>query len=107
MFLDLRAADTPDRFEADVCIVGAGAAGISLATALAGSKLRVLLLESGGMEFDAATQELYSGAMAGLEYAALDTARLRWLSVLVIAQTASSGRLSNAHCTDATAASVT
>ena len=78
MFLDLRAADTPDRFEADVCIVGAGAAGISLATALAGSKLRVLLLESGGMEFDAATQELYSGAMAGLEYAALDTARLRW-----------------------------
>ena len=34
---------------ADVCIVGAGAAGISMALQFIGSGIEVLLLESGGL----------------------------------------------------------
>ena len=37
---------------ADVCIVGAGAAGITIAAELAGSDIAVILLESGGLERD-------------------------------------------------------
>lgn len=47
--------------QADICIVGAGAAGIAMAMELIDSGLEVLLLESGGFEFDAKTQSLYEG----------------------------------------------
>ncbi|MFZ0498946.1 MAG: GMC family oxidoreductase [Steroidobacteraceae bacterium] len=50
--------------QADVCIVGAGAAGITLALELANSGLGVLLLESGGLKPERGTQQLYEGAVA-------------------------------------------
>ncbi len=50
--------------QADICIVGAGAAGIAMALELIDSGIEVLLLESGGFEFDAKTQSLYEGAVA-------------------------------------------
>ena len=46
---------------ADVCIVGAGAAGIALALSLVDSGLDVLLLESGGLKHEPETQALYQG----------------------------------------------
>ncbi len=49
--------------DTDVCIVGAGAAGITLALELAGTGLSVLLVESGGMEAEEAVQKLYEGAV--------------------------------------------
>jgi choline dehydrogenase-like flavoprotein len=49
---------------ADLCIVGAGAAGIALALELADSGLDVVLLESGGLEEDPRTQDLYRGTVA-------------------------------------------
>ncbi len=49
--------------QADICIVGAGAAGIAMAMELIDSGLEVLLLESGGFEFDAKTQSLYEGSV--------------------------------------------
>lgn len=42
--------DDGARLEADVCIVGAGATGIALAAELARSRVRVCLLEAGGLE---------------------------------------------------------
>jgi choline dehydrogenase-like flavoprotein len=59
-------ADFPNGHElcADVVIVGAGAAGITMALDLIGSRVSVLLLESGGFEEEAATQDLYAGAVA-------------------------------------------
>jgi len=65
--------------QADLCIVGAGAAGITLAQALAGSGLRVIVLESGGRQRDEATQNLYAGESVGVPQPPLDASRLRWL----------------------------
>ena len=63
----------------DLAIIGGGPAGISLALALAGLKIQVLLLESGGMDFDGDTQKLYDGTEAGVSYIPLDATRLRYL----------------------------
>ncbi|MEZ0306817.1 MAG: FAD-dependent oxidoreductase, partial [Ramlibacter sp.] len=49
---------------ADVCIVGGGAAGISLALSLSGQGLKILLLESGQAGEHAPTQALYNGEVA-------------------------------------------
>lgn len=51
--------------DADVVVVGAGAAGITLALALNGSSLKVVVLESGTFEFTEAIQALYRGAIVG------------------------------------------
>ncbi len=47
----------------DICIVGAGAAGISLALEFIGSGMAVLLLESGGIKPESETQALYAGTV--------------------------------------------
>jgi choline dehydrogenase-like flavoprotein len=47
----------------DICIVGAGAAGITLALELAGTGVSVLVLESGGSKLEKRTQRLYEGAV--------------------------------------------
>ncbi len=60
------AQDLPDGtpLSAQICVVGAGAAGISLALALADERVEVLLLESGGTREERATQTLYQGSVA-------------------------------------------
>ena len=62
----LDARDMPDgeTLSADLVIVGAGAAGISMALELADTSIGVLLLESGGLRTEKATQDLYSGTVA-------------------------------------------
>ena len=63
----------------DIAVIGGGPAGISLALALAGSRLNVALLESGGRRFDPKIQTLYRGDQEGVSYVALDGGRLRYL----------------------------
>ena len=79
MIIDAR--DLPDKtlLETDVCIIGGGPAGISLARALDGQSFRVILLEGGGMAFEAACQALYKGENVGLSYEDLDQTRSRYL----------------------------
>ena len=62
----------------DLCIVGAGAAGITIALELIEAGLDVLVLESGGLEFDPAVQALARGRSIGAASDALDAARLRF-----------------------------
>jgi choline dehydrogenase-like flavoprotein len=64
---DARQLPKDARIEADLCIVGAGAAGIAMAKALRGSGLQVALLESGGLGFEHRTQFLYLGQRTGQE----------------------------------------
>jgi choline dehydrogenase-like flavoprotein len=66
MFVDARTLSDGHAIEADICIIGAGAAGITLARELIGSPLRVCLLESGGFEPHSRTQALYRAESEGL-----------------------------------------
>jgi choline dehydrogenase-like flavoprotein len=75
-FHDTRTIDA-GKLSADICIVGAGAAGIALATELAGSGLQVLALESGGFAFRHRPQLLYLGANVGLPSHSLARSRFR------------------------------
>lgn len=79
MFIDLLALEDSPNLEADICIVGAGPAGISMARSFLGTNIDVLVLESGGFEYDSATQELCDGENVGLNYFDLMSARLRYL----------------------------
>ena len=77
MIVDARLLLEDEPVAADVCIIGAGPAGIALAREYIGTDLRVCLLESGGLESDEATQSLRKGESVGLPYDRLDDARWR------------------------------
>jgi choline dehydrogenase-like flavoprotein len=62
---DLREQETGGILPVDICIVGAGPAGITIAKELIGSRLKVCLLESGGMADEPDTQDLYKGESVG------------------------------------------
>jgi len=76
---DLERTPPADETVYDVCIVGAGAAGISLAVELRRKGQRVLILEGGGARFESASQALYAGQTDGLDYAGLTEGRYRVL----------------------------
>ncbi len=78
MFADARSVTRDSILATDVCIVGGGAAGITLARELIGSPLQVAVLESGDFELDAKTQDLYDGPSIGLPYGRLIGPRLRY-----------------------------
>jgi choline dehydrogenase-like flavoprotein len=77
-FIDARSLPDHSLFEADLAIIGGGAAGITLARAFIGSRVRVCLIESGGAEFDPQVQALYEGENTGIDYP-LAGNRLRFL----------------------------
>jgi len=64
----------PPRY--DICIVGAGAAGITLALQFDGTPLRVCLLEAGGASYEPLTQRLLEGDVVAAQYPALRDTRL-------------------------------
>ena len=71
--------DNADRavFDTEVCIVGAGAAGITLARRLASAGLDVCVLESGAADYEKPLQDLGAGESVGFPYYPLDQSRLR------------------------------
>ena len=78
MLRDGRNVDRDATLETDLCIIGAGAAGITIAREFAARRRRVLLVESGGESLEAPTQALYQGENVGLPYFPLDACRLRY-----------------------------
>ena len=64
MFIDFAEATSEALHGADLCIVGSGAAGITLAREFIGHPGKVLLIESGDALPDPATDDLYRGTMA-------------------------------------------
>lgn len=79
MFIDSRALTNNTVVHTDICIVGAGAAGITLARELAGAGKNISLLESGGINLDLETQALYEGTNVGWPYWPLESSRIRFL----------------------------
>jgi choline dehydrogenase-like flavoprotein len=65
MIEDLDHLASGTTLRADVCIIGSGAAGLTLARQLLReTQLSLVVLESGGEELEAATQELYRAVIA-------------------------------------------
>lgn len=62
---------------ADICIVGAGAAGLALAKRFSQTGLQVLVLEGGGLTYEGSSQNLYKAKDQGLPVQA-DVSRLRF-----------------------------
>jgi choline dehydrogenase-like flavoprotein len=77
MLIDSRTIPADAVIETDLCIVGAGAAGITIARALRGVACRVLVLESGTEWPALRTQALYRGPNIGRRYFPLDGCRVR------------------------------
>lgn len=77
MLLDANDLTPGQTLDADVCIAGSGAAGITLALALRDSGLSVIVLESGGFDEEDDTQALYRGTMSGISTWQLDSRRER------------------------------
>ncbi|MXY06012.1 MAG: GMC family oxidoreductase [Gammaproteobacteria bacterium] len=78
MLTDFAQARAPRTAQADVCIIGAGAAGITLARGLSGQGLRILLLESGGLDYGPESAALGVGENIGAAYYPLEDSRLRF-----------------------------
>ena len=55
---DLQSFNGQSQFEADLCIIGTGAAGWAIAEEAGYSGLKVLMLESGGLSFNPENLEL-------------------------------------------------
>jgi choline dehydrogenase-like flavoprotein len=62
---DLKGLETGKTLSVDICVVGAGPAGITIANEFIGSGLRVCLVESGGLSDEEETQALYQGENVG------------------------------------------
>ncbi|WP_310468305.1 GMC family oxidoreductase [Sphingomonas sp.] len=77
MHIDLEQTELAT-LNAEVCIVGTGAAGISLARGLLARGHSVTLLESGGFDYEPRTAALNAGGNIGLPYYELEHARLRF-----------------------------
>jgi choline dehydrogenase-like flavoprotein len=77
--VELNAYKIPDGtvLEADVCIIGAGPAGLALAHEFVGHKAKIVMLESGGLTPEDPVQELNEGMVVGGSYAGLRQTRYR------------------------------
>jgi choline dehydrogenase-like flavoprotein len=61
MLIDCRELNSDQLISCDICIIGAGAAGITIAKSYLSSNLSVCLMESGDFKADTETQNLYKG----------------------------------------------
>jgi choline dehydrogenase-like flavoprotein len=75
MLVDARRAELRGPVQCDVCIVGGGPAGISLALELASDARSVCLLESGGLRYHRRAQALLAGDAVGCAYPRLAETR--------------------------------
>ncbi|WP_242117134.1 FAD-dependent oxidoreductase [Aestuariivivens sediminicola] len=78
MHIDARHLPNNSIIEGDLCIIGAGAAGISMALDWNNSRHKVILLEGGGFDYDDSIQDLYSGKTSGQKYYPLRASRLHY-----------------------------
>ncbi|MDZ4698642.1 MAG: GMC family oxidoreductase [Rhodothermales bacterium] len=78
MHTDARTLENGSIIEGDLCIIGAGAAGISMALEWQNAGRRVILLEGGGFDVEYAMQDLYTGESVGQPYFPLQSSRLHY-----------------------------
>jgi choline dehydrogenase-like flavoprotein len=76
MIIDFRRTDAPGEYDADICIIGSGAAGLTLAAHLAGP-LRVLIVEAGDAAVVEGRDDFLRGEAAQLPVPGLEGGRVR------------------------------
>jgi choline dehydrogenase-like flavoprotein len=77
MLIDLEQEAAGKSYTSQVCVLGAGIAGLVLAHKLAGLGVKVHLLEAGGLELEERSQRLYEAEMAGDAHAGATDGRFR------------------------------
>jgi choline dehydrogenase-like flavoprotein len=75
--LDLDTFDSQEPIACDVCIVGAGAAGITIAREFLDTKYLVILLEAGGLQKELESQTMYCSDVTGRPHAGIHEGRAR------------------------------
>ena len=78
MLIDFNKLERPPEDQYDVCVIGAGAAGITIALKLAQKGKRVALCEAGDFDYSHDSQDIYTGKVFGDPYFDLASARLRF-----------------------------
>jgi choline dehydrogenase-like flavoprotein len=78
MHTDARHLPDNTHIAADICIVGTGPAGMSIAMDWNATPYKVVLLEGGGFEYDDQMQDLYAGPTTGQHYYPLKSTRLHY-----------------------------
>ena len=76
MLLDFRESAVANDQQADICIIGGGAAGIAIAREFIGSRWSAIVLESGGREFEQRIQDFNRGENTRGDFK-LDESRFR------------------------------
>lgn len=77
MISDLEEYEDGQIIKTDICIVGAGVAGLTLAREFLGTGIDVLILESGGKKDETRTQRLYESEIVGLPHEGVHNGRFR------------------------------
>lgn len=73
----MKATTGPAELSCDICVVGSGAAGLTIASELLNTPLKVVLVESGGWEHEPPTQALYDVDVSGLPHPGATEGRFR------------------------------
>lgn len=76
--IDARKTDLSGVISGGVVVIGAGAAGLTLAQAMIEHIDDVVLVEAGGLDLDGPTQNLYAGQSTNIPYYDLSSCRLRY-----------------------------
>jgi len=77
MQIDLEQAPPGSEFQGDICVIGAGIAGLVLSQKLASYGFNIHLLEAGGPGLEQRSQDLYRGQMKGVFHQGTTEGRFR------------------------------
>ena len=77
MIINFDDLDDDDILKPDICIIGSGVAGLSLAKEFLDSDVKVLVLEGGGKKDEVRSQKLYGSKVVGLEHDGVHNGRFR------------------------------
>lgn len=79
MIIDGRSIAEGETLDCDICIVGGGAAGITLAHEFSNQDMKVILLESGGLKYEQSLESLNQGEVDRKTHTTLEEYRRRHL----------------------------
>ena len=79
MLVDIKEINDSQTFQADVCILGGGVAGIVLANELSSNNRSIIVLDSGSESYEQQTQDLYKAESKPDIFPSPSVSRLRFL----------------------------